>query len=474
MIPVFGLNAQTENELFSQEAKRTYQELFRLRLPQANTLIEKNSPIDEPVWAYLKHLHLTLNVLITENEDLTTQLYNEHKGLLKTVAKLPSNLPWRAFFENEMKIQLAFVKLKRGESFSGGNQLRSAYSGLKKNQAIFPQFWPHYKSFGTLQILLSTVPEQFQWILKLLGMDASAEEGLRNLKEKAINSELFRDESESMYSLIQIFLLEEYKDGEAVLRKKYEQDRESVLLAYLLSTSYLRNNESAKAEKILNEVKPTFKFTFLEYQRANIQLQKGNYSQAESLFLKFLKEREGDNYLKDSWYKLHLVALLSGDQSKANQYLARAKSEGTVNVEPDKNAERELQEADVNKILIKSRLATDGGFYDIAMQTLANSKASEFTSKKDQIEKQYRLARIYDLTGEDEKALNLYRDVISQTGVETWYFAPNSALMAGNILKNKKQYEAAKGMYLKALSYKTHPYKNSIDTKAKAGLASIQ
>lgn len=473
IMPAVGLQAQTEEKIFDPQAKLAYQELFRLKLPHASALIEQNTPINEPVWAYLKHLNLTLNVLITENEELTGLLYDEHKNLLKIVTNLPSDNPWRGFFENEMKIQLAFVKLKRGESFSGGNQLRSAYSGLKKNQASFPQFWPHYKSFGILQILLSTVPDQFHWILKLLGMDASAEEGLRNLKEKAINSELFRDESETMYSLIQIFLLEEYEVGEAALRKKYEQDKESVLLAYLLSTSYLRNNESAKAEKVLNEVKPTFKFTFLEYQRANIQLQKGNYSQAESLFLKFLNEREGDNYLKDSWYKLYLTALLSGNQAKATQYLARAKSEGTVNVEPDKNAERELEDPNINKILMKSRLATDGGFYDIALQTIANSQASDFPSKKDKIEKEYRLARIYDLTGEDEKALSIYKDVISQTNGETWYFAPNSALMAGNILKIKKQFQAAKAMYEKALSYKSHAYKNSIDTKAKAGLASI-
>jgi len=473
-MPLVSLNAQTEREIFDPKARLAYQELFRLQLLSASKLIEENTPISDPVWAYLNHLHLTLNVLITENEAQTKQLYNEHKALLKTVSSLPSNSPWRGFFENEMKIHLAFVKLKNGESFSGGNQLRSAYSGVKKNQGNYPQFWPHYKSFGILQILLSTVPEQFQWILKLLGMDASAEEGIRNLKEKAVNSELFREESETMYSLIQIFLLEEFKLGEEVLFQKYQKDKNNVLLAYLLSTSYLRNNESAKAERILNEVKPPFKFTFLIYQQANIELQKGNYKQAETLFLKFLSEREGDNYLKDSWYKLFLAAYLSDQNQKADIYLARAKQEGTTNVEPDKNAEKELAEGSVNKILMKSRLATDGGFYDIALQTLANSKPSDFPSKKDQIEKQYRQARISDLKGENEMALEKYRKVIGESGSETWYFAPNAALMAGNILRDKKQYESAKGMYEKALSYKSHAYKNSIDTKAKAGLASIQ
>ncbi len=473
-MPFLSLNAQTETEVFETEAKQAYNELFRLQLPNASKLIKKNSPISDPVWAYLQHLHLTLNVLITENENLTDQLYDQHKDLLKIVSNYPTDNPWRGFFENEMKIQLAFVKLKRGESFSGGNLLRSSYSGLKKNQKVFPDFWPHYKSFGILQILLSTVPEQFQWILKLLGMDASAKEGLLNLKEKAVNSELFRDESETMYSLIQVFLLEEFTLGEKILVQKYTADKQNILLGYLLSTSYLRNNESAKAEQILKEIKPPFKFTFLHYQRANIELQKANYSQSEALFLKFLNEREGDNYLKDSWYKLYLGSYLSGDVQKANVYLARAKSQGTTYVEPDKNAEREIESEGVNKILMKSRLATDGGFYDIALQTLASSNPSDFPTKKDQTEKQYRLARIYDLKGENEKALDLYKVVIANSGDEPWYFAPNAALMSGNIFRMKKQFEAAKAMYEKALSYKSHAYKNSIDTKAKAGLSSIR
>jgi len=56
----------------------------------------------------------------------------------------------------------------------------------------------------------------------------------------------------------------------------------------------------------------------------------------------------------------------------------------------------------------------------------------------------------------------------------SWYFAPNSALQLGYIFRDQADAIEARQYFEKALSYKKHVYKNSIDNKARSALASLE
>jgi hypothetical protein len=70
-------------------------------------------------------------------------------------------------------------------------------------------------------------------------------------------------------------------------------------------------------------------------------------------------------------------------------------------------------------------------------------------------------------------AKKYYRETIELSGQDNWYYAPNSWLQLGYIGVEEKDPEAAT-YFSRALEYKKHEYKNSIDTKAKSALAQLK
>jgi tetratricopeptide (TPR) repeat protein len=72
------------------------------------------------------------------------------------------------------------------------------------------------------------------------------------------------------------------------------------------------------------------------------------------------------------------------------------------------------------------------------------------------------------------EAISYYLKAIQATGTNAWYFAPNSCLKIGNIYEKQGEKAKAEQYYKKALAYDSHPYKNSIDAEAKAGLNRIE
>nr|HPI81275.1 hypothetical protein [Cyclobacteriaceae bacterium] len=51
-----------------------------------------------------------------------------------------------------------------------------------------------------------------------------------------------------------------------------------------------------------------------------------------------------------------------------------------------------------------------------------------------------------------------------------WYFAPNAALQLGYIARADHNLAEARRYFELALDYRDHPYKNSIDSKARSAL----
>src|SRR5690606_41799738 len=71
------------------------------------------------------------------------------------------------------------------------------------------------------------------------------------------------------------------------------------------------------------------------------------------------------------------------------------------------------------------------------------------------------------------EARRYYDDTIRACGDEPWYFAPNACLQMGYISLEAGDTTRAKDYFIKARKYPRHEYKNSIDSKAKSALATI-
>jgi len=104
---------------------------------------------------------------------------------------------------------------------------------------------------------------------------------------------------------------------------------------------------------------------------------------------------------------------------------------------------------------------------------LKDKKASSFSLTKEKLEYFYRMGRICHQQNKTDQAIVFYTATIS-TGIGLpYYFAANASLQLGYIYELKKNYAKARYYYERCDQMKNEEYKNSIETKAKAGLRRI-
>jgi tetratricopeptide (TPR) repeat protein len=209
--------------------------------------------------------------------------------------------------------------------------------------------------------------------------------------------------------------------------------------------------------------------------KGEVLLHKGNYDLARAAYNDFLRIYKGKNYVRDAWYKKGICSWLIGNQAEAHRDHAVARSIGEENTEADKYASRALMEESLPPVgLIRLRYLTDGGYYQEA-QTLLNSiNADGYQSEKNKVELHYRSARLYHKLNDLEKAIFLYSRTVEASGDSEWYFAPNACLQLGYIAMEQNRSSAAREYFKRALTYKRHEYKNSIDSKARSALDQLK
>ena len=87
----------------------------------------------------------------------------------------------------------------------------------------------------------------------------------------------------------------------------------------------------------------------------------------------------------------------------------------------------------------------------------------------------YRKARMAHLQNKNNEAISLYEQVIQQSGtISETYYAPNSFLQIGYLYKENNRIEEAMDYFSRVLNFKNHPYKKSLDNKARLALASLE
>ena len=217
-----------------------------------------------------------------------------------------------------------------------------------------------------------------------------------------------------------------------------------------------------------------FPIDFMYYKLGMSKLRMLDLSASRD-FEEFIKRFKGQNYLKSSYQKLAWIESLNNNSQGYYSYMAKCRTLGTAFIDEDKAAQSESAEVEMgNRILLRSRLLFDGGYYIKAQQELAGVSVDSFPKYKDQLEVTYRLARIYQKTGQEEKAIDLYQKTIDNGSAATFYFAANSALMMGILYEERKDLDKAESYFKKCLSMERHQYQNSIDQKAQAGLDRIK
>jgi tetratricopeptide (TPR) repeat protein len=377
----------------------------------------------------------------------------------------------------ELRLQWAVINLKFGHELQAAWQLRQSYLAAQACRQQHPHYEPIRKTWGILNIMLGTVPDKYQWVLRMLNLRGSVEGGLLELNRVSRTAQVHGAEARILLALSQSYLLQQNETALALL-EEMAQTHPAQLVWFLASAIALKSGQAGKAQTFLDSlIRPAqpCPIPYAHYLRGEALLASGNYNQAIQAYRQFIADYDGENFVKDAWYKTGVCYALANDSLQAEACFGKAKKEGTNRTEADRYAQAQLNDSPwPHPVIAKLRYATDGGYYQQALKLAQQHARDSFPSKKDSVEFLYRTARLYHKLAYTDTCLVLYQQTIESAGPHAWYFAPNACLQTGYILKQRGDYAEAEKYFRKALTYSGHPYKNSIDSKAQAALASLK
>jgi tetratricopeptide (TPR) repeat protein len=279
-----------------------------------------------------------------------------------------------------------------------------------------------------------------------------------------------------LYAVVQGFVMQDAAEALAETQALVQGEDTGRLAQLLGGALAIKAAQSDKALALLDAFNPrdSSYLHFVSYLKGEVYLHEGAYRDAMQEYRWFVNNYRGQHYIKDAWYKTGLCAYLEGKVNDAREYFRRARAVGREDTEADKYAARALNESRLpHKGLLRVRYFTDGGYYEKAAKELAMINNDALTDKRDRAEYYYRHARLSHKTGRIDDARRYYEQTIRACGNEPWYFAPNACLQMGYISLDAGDTTRARDYFIKARKYPKHEYKNSIDSKAKSALATI-
>ncbi|WP_420148577.1 hypothetical protein [Spirosoma sp.] len=475
-VPTFG-----QDFVWTSGLQQAYADLQKLKVQAAQQQLAAESS-QNGIRIFLDD-YVDMLTLVSSDDNATFEnIGDREEERLDMLKKLDNNSPWKRVIQAEIRLHWAFVKLKFGKEISASWDVIRAFKLLTENQKRFPNFLPTYKSLGTLHVMIGSVPDNYVWVANLLGLHGSIGQGQQEL-ERAQQDPTFRLEAQLIELMINAYVLKFSDSDGQTLQRLVSENPDNLLLYFFGATIELKNGHSELALRYLSN-RPTgrayYPLPVIENILGDIYLQKGEYATSITHFHRFLAAYKGENFLKDSYYKLFLCHWLANEpETKSRPFLQKVSTIGRTTVESDKAAQK-FAEAYLNKgvsanykVLMRARLASDGGFTDSALAYLRPYTEAKFPLVAEKAEYNYRLGRIYQRRDAPDVAIPYLSRALTLSEPDQLSFGATAALQLGYIYQQKKDRTRARSFFQKALSFKRHEYKNSVDNKARAALSSL-
>jgi tetratricopeptide (TPR) repeat protein len=476
---------------FNNNCRDAYRSILSLHFKAAEKLLnqEKSAHPSNLIPVYLENYIDFFTVFIGEDPTSFENFRKAQETRSDLLKKGDMNSPYYRYCLGNMRIQFAICRMKFGEYKSAVLDFSRANSDLKENARLHPGFLLHDPGLGLIHVLAGIIPDNYAWVLRVLGLEGNVQKGLdeiAHMAEYTGNNEtyqLFRTESLFYLAFLDAVL---GRDGKNALRimQKFDDlkitfpEPKNPLLIFIRASILSKAGRTDEAILYLQEYHPDneeFPFYYLDYLTGLNKLNRLD-PDADFYFIRFIKNFRGQNYLKSSYQKLAWTFLLKGDFPKYEEYIGKALTRGTLLMDNDIQANKEAKSKEQpNVILLKARLLSDGGYTDRAISVLLDHSVKSFIkTTKDLLEYNYRLGRIHQQSENYQEALKYFRITIRDGEGQSWYFAENAALQSGIISEQNKDYHDAARYYRLCLSMKNTEYKNSLDQKARLGLKRIK
>jgi len=459
-------------------------ELFSFNFQKAYYFIDlekKTNPENLSVYYIENYIELIETVIDGSEERLETYKdnFSDRIGIIKSTGDKSD--PFYLLYLSEMYLQTTLLNGQFKEFISAGYNFYKSYNYTEENIKLHPDFIYNKKIKGIHDLLISIIPEEYESIFSFLGFKGGYEQGKQNIDEY-YNYGKNIDGLCVEAVMFKFFFLAQFGENELaplkfLNKEKYDTSTNIVInLCYILAIKQTGNTDKV-IEFIENKkINPdNYPIPHLYYLIGSLKFTRLD-EDSNIYFEKFLKHYKGGHFIKHTNRKLAWYYYIHNNIEKYNYYKNNAISKGLGIIEHDRQAFYELSDTVTpNKNLIIARLLFDGGYYQKAKKTLIiNAKEFKNTHLKNQVEYFYRLARIYQVLNDFEKAKKYFNYTLQfGESIKQYYFVPNAAYNLGLIKEVEGNYHDAKELYKKCLSTVKRSYYISIDRKAKIALKRV-
>lgn len=426
--------------------------------------------------AYVADTKWFLELFATENPARYNTYKQGRESTLDQIEAGSKNLPFYFFAKGEYYLHAAILHLKFGEYSSAAWEVNKAYKILKEGNSKHPDFLLLKRDLYLLQALVGVVPENYQWMLKILGFEGELKPSMAKYAEvaNAIKNHpqyhIFLPETRIIQAFLTHHLLNNHDAAWKIIDEATKDFATNPVSAFARANLSLHQKKNEELLQTLSAYKTNLPAVpHLDYYHGLAKLQRGD-ADAGHYLARYLKHFKGHNYIKDAYVKLGWAFLLNGDTKNYRNSMELATKYGKAVLEEDKNALRDAKRKELPNIaILRARLLFDGGYYQQALSHLKNTDPANL-SLTEQAEYYYRTGRIQESLQLYNEALQNYGTVIEKFSSLAEYFAPAACLFSGNIYEKQKNPEKARYFYRKCQQYKNYVYKDSFDQKALAGL----
>jgi len=483
LINVCTLHAKGTFE-FSPNIESAYHLSLSLRLDEARQQLnhETYQNPDNLLTLLIEDYIDFFTIFINEDKAEFDRLEHNKERRLRLIRQGRSDSPYYLYAQAEITLHWALTRLKFEENITAAREVRRAYKLLEENAIKYPDFVANKKTLGLLHAIIGTIPDNYRWAVKMVGMDGTVEQGKRELQEviryaQARPDFLFGQETIVMYALLMMYIGNDEAEAWNIVSNADIDTENNPLAAFILANVAMHNGHNDEAIDILERAprgSEYHDFHYLDFMLGLGKLYRLD-TDADQYLLRYVNNFNGQNYIKEAYQKLAWYELLFGTSEGYQHYIQLCHTKGKAIMESDKKAEKEAIEGLVpHRDLVKARLLFDGGYHDKSLAILLTKTQKDFQHERQQLEYLYRLGRVYHKKNNDQKAIKHYQKIIHEGSDKPWYFACNAALRTGNIYEAQGNFAQARVYYKKCLNLYPDEYRNGLHQHAKAGLNRIK
>jgi tetratricopeptide (TPR) repeat protein len=466
---------------FNATCQQAYHDITSLKLISGQQLVNvarqqnRDNLVPDLLQGYIDFFVLFFN----EDPDKYRNVKPQMEDRISSFENGPQNSPYYNYCLAVAYLQKAMITIKFNERFTAFMAFRKAFSYIKDNRKAFPGFLPNTMIYAPMQVIVGVIPDGYKGIAGIFGLKGSVKEGMKQMQDFVNSNDgtarFFFNEAAFYYCYLLFYIQNEPQQAFQFIQQNKLDVVNNHLFAYMTANLSLNNKQTDYAESIIRN--RSLATGYLEtpvwdYEMAFVKIHQLRLPEAAYYLERFLHNFKGNFYVKDAYQKLSWCYYLQGNMAAAENARKLLLKRGNTLSDADKQANREAKTGEYpNVVLLKARLLNDGGYNTAALNLLAGKITTSFSKPEEQLEFNYRLARIYDELGRDSDAIQAYNATIKMGENSKEYYAARAAWQTGILYEQAGRKEMAISYYQKCLSMKDHDYKDAIDQKAKAGIA---